>query len=295
MQNYIYSDLAIECSAISESAAKNKKELKETVLGDSTLTILTIDTDELSKMYQRDKGRYVTLSCKKIWMMSDGDIEDCATLIGRALSELIEGKVPKKKKDLSVLAVGLGNSEITPDAIGPLTISHLTVTRHISSLDPSLFSSIGQCKVSAFIPGVLAQTGIETLELVRGAVQNVSPDIVIAIDALVARSRERLAATVQLCDVGISPGSGIGNRRSAINEDNLGVPVIAVGVPTVVDSATLVFDALSSAGISEIPKELCKQLDNGRSFFVAPKECDVISDSVGLLLSRALDKAFSIN
>ncbi len=289
MKDYIYSDLALEASEVDENAA----EITQREIGSSKLLTLTIDSDELSRKYNRQKGCYITLSIKRIWLMDDLELEECASIIGEEISAMISSLFPaKSKSELSFLVVGLGNSDITPDAIGPLTVSHLTVTRHISSIDPSLFKKIGQCKVSAFIPGVLAQTGIDTHELVRGAVENVNPDVVVAVDALAARSCERLASTVQITDTGICPGSGIGNTRKELSTDTLGVPVISIGVPTVVDSATLVYDALTTAGINEISPELKEVLDNGKSFFVSPKECDVISQSVGILLANALDKAF---
>lgn len=289
MKDYIYSDLALEASTLDA----NDTEITQRVIGSSKLMTLIIDSNELSKKHKRKKGSYVTLICKRIWLMDDLELEECASIIGEEISAMISSLLPSKsKRELSVLVIGLGNSDITPDAIGPLTVSHLTVTRHISSIDPALFKKIGQCKVSAFIPGVLAQTGIEAHELVMGAVENITPDVVIAVDALAARSCDRLASTVQITNTGICPGSGIGSTRKELSAETLGVPVIAIGVPTVVDSATLVYDAMTKAGINEISPELKGVLDNGKSFFVSPKECDVISQSVSILLSNALDKAF---
>ena len=150
------------------------------------------------------------------------------------------------------------------------------------------------CNVSAFVPGVLAQTGIETLELIQGVVANTSPDVVLVIDALAARSTQRLGRTVQISDAGISPGSGIGNMRKDINKETLGVPVIAIGVPTVVDSTTLVYDALEAAYTKNIPKDMLEALDNNRSFFVTPKECDILCQSISSLLADALEKTFTL-
>lgn len=295
MRNYIYSDLALESNYARQMSLNGAPEFNRSERGGITVLSLTIDNEELSKKYQRPVGKYVTLNTGKIWLMSESELEDAAEVIGEEIRDMINSLVKKSKGEkLSVLVVGLGNADVTPDAIGPLTVSHLTVTRHIVTIAPELFEKIGQCTVSAFTPGVLAQTGIETLELIRGAVENVSPDVVIAVDALAARSCERLATTIQLSDTGISPGSGIGNQRKSINQKNLGVPVIAVGVPTVVDSATLVCDSLERAGMTDIPAELEEVLRNGKDFFVSPKECDVISDSVGLLLARSLDRAFCV-
>ena len=188
---------------------------------------------------------------------------------------------------------GLGNAELTADAIGPKTVGMLTATRHLREHEGGLYRRLGCSSLSAMAPGVLGQTGIETLELLRGAVRFVRPDIVILVDALAARSCDRLAATVQISDVGISPGSGVGNHRSAITRESLGVPVISVGVPTVVNSATLVYDALTEAGIETIDDSLHKVLKSGRSFFVSPKESDVITHEVARLLSRSIALAFT--
>ena len=295
MKNYIYSDLALEGASMRFTFDPNSSEITESQIGEIRLLSLKIDSSELIKKYNRQKGTYVTVFCKKIWLMNENELEECSKVVGKQISGMISSLLPSKSSsDISALVVGLGNSDITPDAIGPLTVSSLTVTRHLPKLAPDIFERIGECRVAAFIPGVLGQTGIEAQELVKGAVLSIKPDIVIAIDALAARSCERLSSTVQISDTGISPGSGIGNTGKAINEKSLGVPVIAVGVPTVVDSATLVYDALNLAGISEISSELQAVLDNGKSFFVSPKECDVISESVGDLLARSLDRAFRL-
>jgi spore protease len=136
---------------------------------------------------------------------------------------------------------------------------------------------------------------MEALDLIRGAVRAVRPNVVLAVDALAARSTSRLAATVQLSDTGISPGSGIGNRRRAINRESVGVPVISLGIPTVVDSATLVYDALQRAGIRDVDAPLREVLENQRHFFVSPKESDLITAQTAALLSEAIELAFSLD
>jgi spore protease len=210
----------------------------------------------------------------------------------RAMCEKVCGR--RVDRGFGVLVAGLGNSDITPDAIGPDSVRKLNVTRHLRALDEALYDTVGRCEISAVFPGVLGQTGIETVELIRGAAENARPDVVLAIDALAARSCERLAATVQLSDSGIHPGSGIGNNRKAICHETVGVPVIALGVPTVVDSSTLVYDALRRAGIEDVRPELRQVLENGRSFFVSPKESDVITERVSDLIADAVDTAFTL-
>jgi spore protease len=190
---------------------------------------------------------------------------------------------------------GLGNDEITADAIGPETVRRIEVTRHLRTYLPEAYEQIGVCAISALSPGVLGQTGIETVELVRGAAENAKPDVIIAIDALAARSVTRLASTVQLSDAGINPGSGIGNNRRAICLDTVGVPVIALGVPTVVDSSTLVYDALERAGVDKVSRQLTEVLEQGKGFFVSPKESDVIVKKVSALLARSIGQAFLLH
>ena len=157
-----------------------------------------------------------------------------------------------------------------------------------------IFDRIGCSSISAIAPGTLGQTGMEAQSLLANAIESVNPDAVIVIDALAAKSTERLAATVQLSDTGICPGSGIGNARSEISRETVGVPVIALGVPTVIDSSTLVFDVLEQAGIEDVSSDIEKILEGGRDFFVSPKESDIIIDGVSALLASAIEKAFGL-
>ncbi|MBQ4136486.1 MAG: GPR endopeptidase, partial [Clostridia bacterium] len=159
--------------------------------------------------------------------------------------------------------------------------------------DAKLYASLGGRSVCAIAPGVIGQTGIESLELIRGAAIKVRPQAVIVIDALAAVELSHLATTVQITDTGIAPGSGIGNRRMRIDKESLGCPVIAIGVPTVVESSTLVYAALEEAGITDIDESLRTVLENGRGFFVTPKESDVVTTEVSRLLSEAINLALS--
>ena len=294
MDDRIYSDLALESNYALRSKLGEADGYREFERHGFKICRLDIDSEELSEKYQRERGSYITVVCGEIWCFTEEMSELLSSLLADEIRKMLVSVTKKKMTaSFSVLVVGLGNAEITPDAIGPLTVSKLTVTRHINSINTDIFDKLGQCSVSAIAPGVLAQTGIETLEIIRGAVNSISPDAVIAVDALAARSCSRLGSTVQISDCGISPGSGIGNLRKAINRKNLGVPVIALGVPTVVDSSTLVYDALEKAGIDSPPK-LREILDNGRGFFVSPKEGDIISERVSQLLSNSLDYAFCV-
>ena len=170
----------------------------------------------------------------------------------------------------------------------------LTVTRHLKELDQSLFDDLGMCCLSALAPGVLGKTGIESSELIRSAVERISPNAIIVIDALAACTVERLATTIQLSDTGIDPGAGIGNLRTKISKESLGIPVIAIGIPTVVDSSTLISDALLRANISELDGETLDRLENSRSFYVTPKETDLITECSAKLIADAVNKAMVI-
>ena len=237
-------------------------------------------------------GRYVTLNVGKVWLLDDDAFERAAAVLAEELREVVEHVTDRLD---SVLVAGLGNRFITSDAVGPLTVKDLTVTRHIRELDPPLFETLASLSLAAIAPGVIGQTGIETAELIRGTVDRTNPSVLLCIDALAARSVDRLAVTVQLSDNGIAPGSGIGNRRKAIDREYLGIPVIAIGVPTVVDSSTMVFEMLEKAGITNISPSLEKELENGRSFFVTIKDADTASTEMARLIARAIGLAFSVN
>lgn len=255
---------------------------------------LRICTEQASKRMEKPIGTYVTVECGKIASLSERAWGSLTRILAdelRNMAERLCGKIPDA--DFSVFVAGLGNAELTADAIGPKTVGLLTATRHLREHEGRLYREIGCSSLSALAPGVLGQTGIETLELLRGAVRYVKPDLVIVIDALAARSCERLAATVQISDAGIKPGSGVGNHRAAITRDSLEVPVVVLGVPTVVNSSTLVWDALHEAGIEKISDSLRNVLENGRSFFVSPKESDVITEQFSRLLATSLSSAFT--
>ena len=297
MEDYSRSDLACESGRIKNGGDGLRDGVyREDTAEGCTVSRLHIKDEECRAILGKPMGHYVTVSCGKIWLMSAEETAALSALVAKEIRKMCADLCGKRvDREFRVLVAGLGNSDITPDAIGPCSVRRLNVTRHLKTIDEGLYDTVGRCEISAVFPGVLGQTGIETVELIRGAVENASPDVVLAIDALAARSCERLAATVQLSDNGINPGSGIGNNRKAICHDTVGVPVIALGVPTVVNSATLVYDALRQAGIEEIRPELRSVLEDGRSFFVSPKESDVITDRISDLIADAVDAAFTLS
>ena len=287
-------DLAVE-SFPSGKGLPREAEYSAENTGSFTVERMKL-SKESGKAFGKPAGNYTTISFGKISELSDREFSSLGGLISSELAVYTKratGKSPGK--ELGVLVAGLGNSGMTPDAVGPGTVARLNATSHLKKADPELFGRLGCSRLSAVAPGVLGQTGIETSELVRGAVESAHPDVVIAIDALAAGSCGRLFSTVQLSDSGIFPGSGIGNRRSELSLSSLGVPVIALGVPTVVDSSTLVLDALERAGFHDIPESLTSVLESGKSYFVAPKECDMLIKSPCRLFASAINREFGVD
>ena len=244
-----------------------------------------------------DGRRYVTITTPKLTHLGEHSKADLAHILADCLKAMAERMLGQAvTSETRVLVAGFGNPDMTPDAIGPYTVRGLTATRHLRTHDEGLYGALGCCELSAVSPLVLGQTGIESGEVVRGVVAHVNPHLIVAIDALAARSCDRLACTIQLSDGGIGPGSGVGNHRMSIDQNSMGCPVLALGVPTVVDSSTLVYDALSQADISEedISPKLKEVLETGRSFVVSPKDSDIITQVTTEVLSRALDMAFGV-
>lgn len=267
--------------------------MSERRVGEFRIQRMRICTAEAERRLGRARGRYVTFECGRLERLGESELRMLVHLLAgelRGMACRVTGRAVGPR--FGVFVAGLGNAELTADAIGPGTVRRLTATRHLREHAAGLYREAGCAALCALAPGVLGQTGIETAEILRGTVRAVHPDLVIVVDSLAARSCARLASTVQISDTGIAPGSGVGNHRAAINEALLGVPVIAVGVPTVVHSATLVYDALGEAGMDPECEALRRVLESGNGFFVSPKESDLISKSVSELLADAIDHAF---
>lgn len=281
---FVRTDLACESSV---PAASEEEEIIAAAARPVTLT----------RRREADGGESVTLSLGRITERGEPELPGLSRLLAGELRRMAARMIGREPdRDTRILVAGLGNAAMTPDAVGPGTLGRLTVTRHLKGYDGSLFASLGCCELAAIAPGVLGQTGMESGELVKCAAELVKPHLVVAVDALAARSVDRLSSTVQITDRGISPGAGIGNRRLAIDRDTLGCPVMGVGVPTVVDSSTLVLDALEKAGVDaeSLSPDLTEVLERGRSFFVSPKDCDEVVSLTCRLLAKALDEAFGV-
>ena len=210
----------------------------------------------------KPQGSYLTIDLTTFWQRKADFFERAVRAVGGQLKQLLPAEG-------SVLVIGLGNDAMTPDAVGPLSLESVLVTRHLISAMPRQFA--GFRPVAVFRTGVLGTTGVESAEAVRGLVEQVKPCLVIAVDALASRRMGRVCATVQLSDTGIVPGSGVGNHRSALNAETLGVPVFALGVPTVVDAATLAADLLEESGVEQVDEARLR--DNG-SFMVTTRDID---------------------
>ena len=294
MDEYIISDLIMENSNISISKFADGSYSEECR---RQCRICRIDTSTQAnkKTSESSDGNFITVYTPLLCYLDDHQVQeistDIATELRRIISASIGSPIDKRK---TFLIIGLGNSAITPDCIGPMTVGKLNVTRHVKLTSPLTFDSMDICSVCAISCGVLGQTGVESAELVKALTAKIQPDAVIVIDALAARAWERLGATVQISDAGISPGAGVYNKQTALTKSSLGVPVIAIGVPTVVSAATLVGDALTNAGITKKGAILKKLTDSGKNLFVAPKECDLIAESVSDVLSASIEKALGV-
>ncbi len=261
---------------------------------DIRTTVVKIKTENGAKAMGRSQGVYITLEAPN---MSVPD-EDYHREISKEISRHVKALLPDKE-DLSVLVVGLGNREVTPDALGPDVVANLRITRHI--IHEYGIQGMGEAhahSVSGLAPGVMAQTGMETMEIIRGVMEETRPDVIIAIDALAARSIRRLNRTIQITDTGIHPGSGVGNHRTGLNRETLGTKVIGIGVPTVVDGATIVHDAMAhllDALEEEEKKEFLEEMiaPSLHSMFVTPKDVDETVKRLAYTISEGLNMTFT--
>ena len=308
----IRTDLALEakenCEAEHETIRGVKVEEQENREAEIYTTIVTIETENGARAMGKPVGTYVTLESPNMSSPDEGYHREISEELARHLKHLIGAE---KLSDKRILVVGLGNREVTPDALGPDVVGNLNITRHMIRVYGRISEELRQAGViSAIVPGVMAQTGMETVEIIRGVVKETKPELVLVIDALAARSTKRLNRTIQITDTGINPGSGVGNHRNAITRETVGVPVIAIGVPTVVDAATIVNDTMenliaalessetlrgvgvvlqgyNAAEKYELVKELISPHLNG--LFVTPKDIDETVKRISFTISEALN------
>ena len=294
----VRTDLAVESK---EKFEKDHVEIKGVAIHekyqeelDLRTTLVRIETDHGARVMEKPKGTYITMEAPNLVVPDEDYHREISRELAHHLKELLH-----LEKERSVLVVGLGNRDITPDALGPRVIQNLKITRHIVKEYGK--AGMGEEKVhlvSSLVPGVMAQTGMETMEIIRGVIAETKPDVVVAIDALAARSMKRLNCTIQITDTGINPGSGVLNFRTGPNQESLGIPVIGIGVPTVVDAATIVHDAiahlLESLEEAEM-EEFLGELITPRlhSMFVTPKDVDETVKMLSYTISEGLNMAFA--
>ena len=316
LENYnIRTDLALETRErfVSDHVEIPGVSVEETYDEEREIrtTRVVVETENGAKMMGKPVGTYLTIEAPNMAVPD----EDYHREISKKLAEDIKELVPERKEEVSVLVVGLGNREVTPDALGPYVADHLHVTRHIVKEYGKYAMGKDQVYlVSAVVPGVTGQTGMETLEIVKGVVEETEPDFVVAIDALAARNSKRLNRTIQITDTGICPGSGVGNHRLALNSETLGVKVIGIGVPTVVDAVTIVNDTMENFIVALESSELLKSVgETLRSYneaekqelirellapqlngmYMTPKNIDDTIKRVSFTISEALNILFS--
>ena len=257
-------------------------------------TVVKITSENGAKAMGRPQGNYITIEAPELSAPDEDYHREISEEIAAHLKKLID-----LEREKSILVVGLGNTGITADSLGPHVVENLRMTRHI--VREYGLKSLGGGKIhrtSGIIPGVMAQTGMETSEIVQGIVSETKPDVVIAVDALAARSIRRLNRTIQITDTGIHPGSGVGNHRNGLTEENLQVKVIGIGVPTVVDAATIVHDSMAHLLDALEESEQKEFLDemitpNLYSMFVTPKDVDETVKYLSYTISEGLNIAFS--
>lgn len=299
MTSKVRTDLALE---VRESFEEDV-EIKGVVVNedynknlDIKVTTVEIKDEHGAKMMGKPIGTYITIEAPKLKESDESYHEPISEEIAKYIKQLA-----KDVKSQEVLVAGLGNREVTPDVLGPMVVDNLFVTRHLIQQFGEEFQQKHKLgSVAAIAPGVMAQTGMESSEIIRGIIDETHPKLVIVIDALAARSVDRLNTTVQITDTGISPGSGVGNHRNALNKESLGVDVIALGVPTVVDAATIVHDTLESfmhkAGFEEQEVEQFTHQVSQEAInhmFVTPKNIDDSVKRISFTISEALNQCFS--
>ena len=302
-------DLASERRDIYKKASNKQGEIdgieseKEEIDENIEVEKVKIINENGEKAIGKPQGNYITIDVKNLKIAQEDEINKASEVLSNELKKILDTHIDKQGE---VLVVGLGNIYVTPDSLGPKVINEIDVTRHIINYLPQYVEE-GTRMVSAIAPGVLGTTGIETVEILKGIVDNIHPKLVIVIDALASRSIERISSTVQLSDTGIVPGAGVGNTRSEISIKTLGIPVVAIGIPTVVETAVLVNDSLDLF-IEKLQDEAksndylnrLREEDNYEeikealipkdyNLIVTPKEIDSLIENMKEIVSRGIN------
>ena len=313
----VRTDLIVEAKEMYTKEHKDEKDIDgieviEESEKDIKVTTVKVKNEEGAKKIGKPQGNYITIDIPKFTAYDGDTMDDVSKVLAEILGRLVNIEIEK-----TALVVGLGNRKVTPDALGPKVTEKIMVTRHLQTVMPEAIDDSVRL-VCSIAPGVLGITGIETSEIIKAVVDKVKPDLVVCIDALAARRIERVNTTIQIGDTGVAPGAGVGNNRMKINEESLGVKVIAIGVPTVVDAVTiandsidLVIDSLISGTSSgnEFYKML-KSLDKSEKgalirevlssealgdMIVTPKDIDLVIDSLSKIIANGINMAVQPN
>ena len=304
-------DLATERRDLYQKANNIENEIdglesqKEDIDENIKIERVKITNENGEKAIGKPIGNYITIDIKKLKIAQEEELKKASEILANELKKVIDEHIDKQGE---ILVVGLGNIYVTPDALGPKVINNIEVSRHIINYLPQYVEE-GTRMVSAISPGVLGTTGIETLEILKGIVDNINPKLIIVIDALASRSIERISSTIQISDTGIVPGAGVGNTRAEISKNSLGIPVIAIGIPTVVETAVLVNDSLdlfinklqeeakSNDYLNQLKEEdnyeeIREALDpNDYNLIVTPKEIDELIENMSIVVSGGINQA----
>lgn len=297
----IRTDLALEAR---EGAEEGAEELRGVSVeefyeeeSEVRVTKVVIESKNSAKILGKPIGTYITLEAPA---MAQPD-EEYHKEISKELAKQLKTVIPGIDKEISVMVVGLGNRDVTADALGPNVVDNLTITRHmVKEFGKAAYGRNRVHMISGLVPGVMAKTGMESAEIIKGVVEKTNPDVVIIVDALAARSTKRLNRTIQVTNTGIHPGSGVGNHRNSITREILGVPVVAIGVPTVVDAATIVNDAFQKlmTHFKENGIELQEELHDGLSelynMYVTGKDVDYEIKQISHIICDAINCALEV-
>ena len=306
-------DLALERRDLYKKANNIEKEIdgieteEENIEDKIHLSRVKVTNKQGEDAIGKPIGNYITIDIKNLKTSNEDDIQKASEVVTKELKNLIYKHIDNKSP---VLVVGLGNLYVTPDALGPKVVNEIDITRHLIEYMPGVLDESTR-PVSAIAPGVLGTTGIETQEKLKGIVDNIKPSLIIIIDALASRSIERISSSIQLADTGIVPGAGVGNARKELTEEKLGVPVIAIGIPTVVEAATIAADSLtlfikkvqeqaqSNDFLNQLQEEdkyeMIKEVlsPNDYNFIVTPKEIDELIENMKDIVARGIN--FAVN
>ncbi len=288
---FFRTDMAVERRDLYKKANKLENEIngiecEEEKIEDINITRVKITNREGELALDKKMGNYITIDMKKINNITTEKEQKIIDTFSKELSEIIDKHINKNEE---ILVVGLGNLYATPDSLGSKVVQNIEITRHIKIYLPDAIDKNTR-SISAISPGVLGTTGIETVEIVRGIVDNIKPKLVIAIDSLCSKNIDRINKSIQISDTGIVPGGGVGNRQQELSERTLNIPVISIGVPTVLDAATIVIDTLNACEISVSENEIVDKMKlNNFNFIVTPKEIDTLIDSMTNIVAEGIN------